>query len=170
MTILRFLLENADARKVFGKRELKIIEKQLWGVSLTQSEKNRLSRDIRKKLEFIRKAARFEEEFRLKKGSEVEQRIDDAVNILLHDPLSKKIKEIILYGSVAENKATLESDIDLAVHIDNTNLKEATLLRKRVLGKLDKKVDVQVYNYLPEKIKEEIKLKGRVLYKNEDRR
>lgn len=170
MAILKFLWENTDARKVFGKRELKIIEKQLWGVALTQSEKNRLSRDIRKKLEFIRKAARFEEEFRLRKGSEVKQRIDDAVNILLHDPLSKKMKEIFLYGSVAEKKATLESDIDIAVQIDNTSLREATLLRKRVLGQIDRKVDVQVYNYLPEKIKEDIKLKGRVLYKNEDSR
>ena len=63
------LLKNKDARKIFGKRELKIIEKQLQGISLTQSEKNRLSRDIRKKFEFISKVSGFKEEFKLKKGA-----------------------------------------------------------------------------------------------------
>ena len=53
MSLLKFLKENENVRKVFGKRELKIIEKQLLGVNLTQSEKNRLSRDIRKKFEFV---------------------------------------------------------------------------------------------------------------------
>jgi len=56
---------------------LKIIEKQLWGVSLTQSEKNRLSRDIREKLRFIDKVSRFEDEFGLKKGGEVKKFVDE---------------------------------------------------------------------------------------------
>jgi len=74
MSLLKFLRESENARKVFGKRELKIIEKQLFGVGLTQSEKNRLSRDIRKKFEFISKASRFEEEFKLKKGIEIKKK------------------------------------------------------------------------------------------------
>ena len=68
MSFLEFLKLNKDARKVFGERELKIIEKQLYGINLTQSEKNRLSRDIRKKLDFIKEAARFSDEFKLKKA------------------------------------------------------------------------------------------------------
>ena len=67
MALLRFLNKSEDSRKVFGARELKIIEKQLKGVNLTQSEKNRLSRDIRKKFDFIAKVSRFKEEFNLKK-------------------------------------------------------------------------------------------------------
>ena len=54
MSLIQFLKKENNARKIFGKRELKIIEKQLFGLNLTQSEKNRLSRDIRKKLEFIK--------------------------------------------------------------------------------------------------------------------
>jgi hypothetical protein len=54
MGLLELLKKSENARKIFGKRELKIIEKQMLGVNLTQSEKNRLSRDIRKKLEFIK--------------------------------------------------------------------------------------------------------------------
>ena len=52
MTLLNILKSDENARKVCGKRELKIIEKQLLGINLTQSEKNRLYRDIRKKLDF----------------------------------------------------------------------------------------------------------------------
>lgn len=69
MNLLKLLKENENARKIFGKRELKIIEKQLFGINLTQSEKNRLSRDIRRKLEFIREAVKFSDEFELKKGT-----------------------------------------------------------------------------------------------------
>lgn len=165
MGLLKFLKGNENVRKVFGKRELRIIEKQLLGVSLTQSEKNRLSRDIRKKFEFIGKVSRFEEEFKLKKGAEIKKTIEEAKESVLDDSLFKRIKEIILYGSVIENKLTLKSDIDVAVKFDRITLKEATLFRKRISGKVDKRIDVQVYNYLPKKIKEEIDNKGKTLYK-----
>ena len=165
MSILKFLKENENARKVFGKRELKIIEKQLLGVNLTQSEKNRLSRDIRAKLEFIRKAARFEEEFGLKKGAEIRKMIEEAKGIILTDMLFKKIKEVILFGSATENKLTFQSDIDIAVKFDMISLKAATLFRKRIAGNVNKRVDVQVYNHLPVKIKREIDYKGKVIYK-----
>jgi hypothetical protein len=42
MEFLQFLKSNENTRKIFGKRELKIIEKQLNGINLTQSERNRL--------------------------------------------------------------------------------------------------------------------------------
>lgn len=165
MSLLKFLKENENARKVFGKRELRIIEKQLLGVNLTQSEKNRLSRDIRKKFEFIGEVSRFEEEFKLKKSVEIKKMIEEAKQFILEDSLFKRIKEIILYGSVIENKLTLKSDIDVAIKFDKISLKEATLFRKRISGKVDKRIDIQVYNYLPKKIKREIDNKGRSLYK-----
>ena len=57
MSLLNFLKNNEDIRKLFGKRELIIIEKQLNGINLTQSEKNRLSRDIRRKLGVVKSLA-----------------------------------------------------------------------------------------------------------------
>ncbi len=53
MDLSQFLKKTPEARKIFGQRELKIIEKQLNGISLTQSEKNRLSRDIRYKISAV---------------------------------------------------------------------------------------------------------------------
>lgn len=163
MNLLEFLKSNSDARKIFGKRELKIIEKQLYGINLTQSEKNRLSRDIRKKLEVIKEAARFSEEFELKKASLIKDLINEAKGDILNDELSGKIKRIILYGSAVENKLTFKSDIDITVDFSDINLKDATLFRKRISGKVNSRVDIQVYNFLPEKIKKEIG-KGKILY------
>jgi hypothetical protein len=34
------------------------------------------------------------------------------------------------------------------------------------LGRVDKKIDIQVYNTLPEKVKKEINTKGEVIYEN----
>jgi predicted nucleotidyltransferase len=164
MGLLKIIKEDKDARKVFGKRELKIIEKQLLGVNLTQSEKNRLSRDIRKKLEFIRRIAKFEDDFQLKKGAEIKRMIEEAKEIILEDQLSRNIRSIILYGSAAENLLTLKSDIDLAVKIKGISLKEATLFRKRISGKVDRRIDIQVYDFLPDKIKKDIDKKGRTIH------
>ena len=169
MSLLRFLNSNKNARKIFGKRELKIIEKQLLGVSLTQSEKNRLSRDIRQKLEFIKEASRFSEEFKLKKGSEIKKMAEEAKEVILNDILFRKIKEILLFGSIIENKFTFKSDIDIAVKFDKITIKESALFRKRILGKVNQKVDVQVYNHLHSKIKKEINNKGKIIYKNENK-
>lgn len=169
MGLMRIIREDPDARKMFGQRELKIIEKQLLGVSLTQSEKNRLSRDIRKKLEFISRAARFQEEFRLKKGAEIKKIIEDTKQMILEDPLAAKINAIYLYGSAVENKLTLESDIDIAVSL-KTDTKDATLFRKRMMGKSSSRVDIQVFENLPEKLRKEIKTKGNIIYLNENTR
>ncbi len=166
MNLLTFLRNEKNARKVFGKRELKIIEKQLLGINLTQSEKNRLSRDIRQKFEFIHKAAPFADEFKLKKGSLIRQMINTTKETILADQLASHIKKIILYGSAVENKLTFRSDIDIAVLFKTINLKEATLFRARIHGRVPDKMDIQVYNVLPEKIKREIDQKGKVIYEN----
>lgn len=161
--LLNLLKSNKDTRKIFGKRELKIIEKQLLGVNLTQSEKNRLSRDIRTKFNFIKEVSRFSEEFELKKASIIKRLIDEAKELILEDINSKRIIRIILFGSAAENKMTFKSDIDIAVKFSGISLREATSFRKRISGKVNSRIDVQTYNHLPKKIKKEIDLKGKNL-------
>ncbi len=163
MRLLGFLKSSEKARKIFGKSELKIIEKQLLGINLTQSEKNRLSRDIRQKFEFISDVARFSDEFKLKKGNYIKKIIQEAKEVIKNDILFGMVKELILFGSAAENKLTFKSDIDIAVKFDDISLKEATLFRKRVSGRVNSRVDIQVYNTLPDKIKKEIDIKGKLL-------
>ena len=165
MGLLEEIKRNENSRKIFGKRETKIIEKQLLGVKLTQSEKNRLSRDIRKKLEFIGKICRFSEEFRLKKGAEISKIINESKEIILENILARKIKRILLFGSVVRNDMTFKSDIDIAVEFDKITGKEAALFRKRIMGKVNERVDVQVFNLLPNKLKQEIEKEGRILHK-----
>ncbi len=165
MGILEFLNKNKEkARKIFGKRELRIIEKQLWGLSLKQSERNRLSRDIRKKLEFIQEASKYSDEFELKHGSKTKEIIQNAVNVIKEDILFHRIKKIVLFGSSATKRRHLGSDVDISVEFNNIQLDEATKFRIRVLGKLSDKADIQVFNVLPDKVKKEIAEKGRVLF------
>ncbi len=164
MNLVNFLKSNKDSRKIFGKRELKIIEKQLHGMALTQSEKNRLSRDIRKKLEFIKEVSRYSDEFELKKSSYVKEIIKSAKYTILNSGFIGRIKRIILYGSYVENLMHLGSDIDIAVEFDNIDEKEVSEFRISILSKVSDKVDIQVYNVLPDKIKKEINEKGRIIY------
>ena len=164
MGFLQVLKSNPDLRKLFGKRELVIIEKQLLGVALTQSEKNRLSRDIRQKLKAVAVLARFETEFGLKKGAQTRQWAEEALEIIQENPFFGRIQKIWLFGSTAENKSTLQSDIDLAVEIPGISKEEATRFRKEILGKANPKIDIQAFNLLPPKIQEEIRHKGKILF------
>jgi len=166
MNLINFLKENKFSRRIFGKKELNIIEKQLNGITLTQSEKNRLSRDIRPKFKFISECINLRNEFDLKKGSINKKLIKEAKEVILEDKLSKNIKRILLFGSVVENKLTFKSDIDVAVIFNKINIKEATLFRMRTSGRVDNKIDIQVFNVLPDKIKKEMMKKSRVLYEN----
>jgi len=164
-SLLKFLKENERSRKIFGKRELKIIEKQLQGISLTQSEKNRLSRDIREKLRFIKEISKFEAEFDLKKAKLVKEKIELTKQEILDDRLANKIKEIWLFGSAVENKLSFRSDIDIVVLFNKITKKEAFLFRARISGRISEKIDVQVFSFLPKKIKKDILKKHKVLYK-----
>lgn len=163
MTLLE-TIKNPEMRKIFGKSEIKIIEKQLKGIKLTQSEKNRLSRDIRKKLDAVRKLSLNAEEFKLKKGVETDRLIQNIKEIILNDRLKNEIKRIILFGSYVLNEFTYRSDVDIAVEFNTISKKDASLFRIRILGDCPKNMDIQVYNILPEKIKKEINIKGRILY------
>ena len=167
MNLQQFLKKTPEARKIFGERELKIIEKQINGINLTQSEKNRLSRDIRKKLQFIKEISKFQNEFNLKKAHSINQMIQEAKEIILEHFLKNKIKKIILFGSVVENKLTKKSDIDIEVECSTITKKQAFDFRKNILGKVPNKLDIQVFNFLPEKVKKEIIKNHKTLYKNE---
>lgn len=169
VNLIEFLKSDEGSRKIFGERELKIIEKQLLGINLTQSEKNRLSRDIRKKFDFIKKVSLFTDDFDLKKGATIKENVNNVKEIILKSSYFSNIKRIILFGSAVENNLTFRSDIDIAVEFFSINSKEATRFRVELSGKVDSKVDLQVYNILPEKIKKEISEKGRVIYEQQNR-
>lgn len=162
------VLQTPDARKIFGKAELKIIEKQAWGVRLSQSEKNRLSRDIRRKLVFIQEASRFSDEFRLKKGAALRTKIGTILDTLQSDPLFSKVKTVWLFGSSVTRKRAPGSDVDVAVEFSKVDRKTAFDFRRRILGNFGEDVDLQVENFLPEEVKAEIR-KGTVLYDRTDR-
>lgn len=166
MDLIYFLENNENARKIFGKRELIIIKKQLLGMKLTQSEKNRLSRDIRKKFDFIKEISRHTFDFDLKKGSETKEIIEDMKKHILESVYFPRIKRIYLFGSTAEGTHIFRSDIDIAVEFDEIDLKEAT--KFRIKYNYDEKIDVQVYNILPDKIKSEIDKKGKTIYERKN--
>jgi len=167
MGLLNFIKKNKNARKIFGNRELKIIEKQLMGVKLTQSEKNRLSRDIREKFKFIKEVGNFEDEFNLKRSKIIKDMIEEALEVIKEDHLFRKVKKILLFGSTVDNERTFRSDIDIGVEFDDIDLKEATKFRIRIGGKLPDEIDIQVFNILPRKIKKSILENNRILYKHE---
>jgi len=164
MKLKEFLEKTPEVRKIFGKGELVIIKKQLGGVGLTQSEKNRLSRDIRAKFRLIKELAKFSEEFDLKKGAENKKLIENAKEVILEDKFAERINSVWLFGSILENRMSIRSDVDIAVSFNKISKKEAVEFRKRVLGKVFDKLDIQVFNVLPEKIKRSILKKHRILY------
>ena len=161
----KFLKDNINARRIFGKKEIGIILKQLHGITLTQSEKNRLSRDIKPKFEFIKEASKFEDEFELKKDQYINKLIGKAINLILQDKLRDDIEAILLFGSRVKGMVTPRSDIDICIVFNNIEKEEADMFRIRVLGNFSTKVDVQVFNTLSQKIKRSIARSHKVLYK-----
>lgn len=164
-----FLEKNQEARKIFGKKEIEIVLKQLSGRKLKQSERNRLSRDIKPKLKFIKEISKFEDEFELKKNQDNKNLIARAKNLILNDPLKNNIKAILLFGSFADKTFTKRSDIDICVIFKkNIPIKEATKFRIRILGELPDKMDIQVFDLLPQKLKRSIARNHKILYKTQD--
>ncbi|MBU2523489.1 MAG: nucleotidyltransferase domain-containing protein [Nanoarchaeota archaeon] len=170
MNLLNTLKRCRDIRRIFGEREIVIIEKQLLGVRLKPSEKTRLSRDIRKKFDAINELLPFSSEFELKHGAVLKEKINDAKEAILDSKYFPKINRIILFGSAAENNLALISDIDIAVEFYDISNEEATKFRIEISGKVSEKIDVQVYNVLPDKVKKEIDLKGRTIYESKNQR
>ena len=138
------------------------------GIKLQPSEVIRLSRDIRKKFEAVRELSQYSSEFKLKKGAIIKSMIKDAKEIISESKYFPQIKRIILFGSAVENKLTFSSDIDVAVEFDEITKREATIFRIAILSKLPDKMDVQVFNVLPDKLKDDIQKKGKVLYEKKN--
>lgn len=163
------LLNTPNARKIFGKKEIEIILKQIENITLTQSEKNRLSRDIRPKFEFIKEMNNFQEDFDLKKNQDNKKLIKKAVSEILNNKFKDNIDAILLFGSHANNTSTFRSDIDICIVFKSEiSLKEATEIRIKILGNLSKKIDLQIFNLLPFNIKSEISKNHRILYKSKE--
>ncbi|MBI2130319.1 nucleotidyltransferase domain-containing protein [Candidatus Woesearchaeota archaeon] len=163
----KFLTGNQNARRIFGKKELGIILKQLDGRPLTQSERNRLSRDIKPKLDFIKEIFEFGDEFGLRKNQDNKRIMEKAVDAVLKDELGQSVAAVLLFGSFADNTFTSNSDIDIcAVLKKDVSLRDATRFRIRVSGQLPKKADIQVFNALPQKVKKEIAKNHKVLYQS----
>ncbi len=75
----------------------------------------------------------------------------------------EKVKFIILYGSVTNDRFTSLSDIDLAVFYDG-NKDERFNFRVHILGRVGDGFDIQTFQDLPVYIKMEIISHGQILY------
>lgn len=162
------VIKKPEMRRIFGEQELRIIEKQMRGVNLMPSERTRLSRDIRKKLEAVKLLSSFIEEFKLKKGIYLRKTIENTKNEILNHDLASKIKRIILFGTAAENKLRMGSDIDIAVEFDKIDKDTASKFEIHLSGKLDEKIDIKVYNTLPKEIKDEIDKRGKIIFEKKN--
>ena len=168
MSFLGILKKNKDIRRLFGERELKIIEKQLLGVRLKASEKTRLSRDIRKKFDAIEALVPFTKNFQLKHGELIKNMIDESKDIIVKSRYFPKIRKIVLFGSVIQKKLTSFSDIDIAVEFIDINKEESMRFRLDIMKKVDERIEIHVYNSMPNKIKKEIDNKGRIIYERKN--
>ena len=74
----------------------------------------------------------------------------------------KHIKFIFLYGSVAQKKNTPLSDIDIAVYYKGSSAERFTF-RKKALGNLPDKVDLQIFQDLPLVVQKEV-IAGKPIY------
>ena len=87
------------------------------------------------------------------------------VKKILEIDKKKKIKYLILFGSVAEKKSSYLSDVDIAVYYDGSK-KERFNFRIKVLGSLPDKVDLQIFQDLPLSVQNEV-IKGKLQYCND---
>lgn len=163
--MIDLVIKEPFARTLFGKAEINIIKKQVKGIKLTQSEKNRLSRDIRPKFKAIKEFSNYEDEFELKHNQNkifFQKRI---IQLVKEHPLFPKVKAIILFGSHANNTQNLFSDMDFAVILDNATRKESFEFEITILGDLPDKIDFHVFNELPTKVKKTIRENHKVIFK-----
>lgn len=80
----------------------------------------------------------------------------------------ENVRFIILYGSVAEGRATETSDIDLCIYYEGSR-EESQMFRFTALSELcDDRYDIQIFGNLPLYVKKEV-LRGRVLYCPDER-
>ncbi|MHA1301872.1 MAG: type VII toxin-antitoxin system MntA family adenylyltransferase antitoxin, partial [Candidatus Helarchaeota archaeon] len=75
----------------------------------------------------------------------------------------EKVRFIILYGSIVKSKNTSLSDIDFAVFFKGDKV-ERFNFRKRILGRVRDKCDIQIFQDLPLYIRKDIITNGKVLF------
>ncbi|MBU4077877.1 MAG: nucleotidyltransferase domain-containing protein, partial [Euryarchaeota archaeon] len=73
----------------------------------------------------------------------------------------KNVRFIILYGSSVKRKLTDMSDIDLAVFYQGTK-KERFDFRKKILGRVNNRFDIQTFQDLPLYIQNDIISTGKI--------
>lgn len=73
-----------------------------------------------------------------------------------------RVRFVVLYGSAVKGEATIFSDIDLAVFYDG-DVEERFGFRKKVLGRVNSKFDVQTFQDLPLYLQKDVLL-GNVIY------
>lgn len=76
----------------------------------------------------------------------------------------EKIKFVILYGSFAEGRQTLLSDVDIAVYYEGSK-EERFAFRKQILGRISDTFDVQTFQDLPVYIRKQVISQGKLLYR-----
>ena len=97
-----------------------------------------------------------------------EESIHHALNTIRTLDGFEHVRFIILYGSVAEGRATETSDIDLCIYYDGTR-EEGGEFRFLALSELcDDLYDIQIFGNLPLYVQKEV-LRGRVLYCPDER-
>ncbi len=75
----------------------------------------------------------------------------------------KNVRFIILYGSSVKRKLTDMSDIDIAVFFQGTK-KERFDFRKKILGRVNNRFDIQTFQDLPLYIQNNIISTGKIIY------
>lgn len=88
--------------------------------------------------------------------------INSCMEIIRNIPSFDHIRFIILYGSVAQRRHDIYSDIDIAISTDLSDLM-AERLRMHILGRVPDICDIQIFEHLPLFIQAEV-FKGEVLY------
>ncbi|HLC80386.1 nucleotidyltransferase domain-containing protein [Candidatus Woesearchaeota archaeon] len=168
MKFAELIKTDPHARKIFGRKEIEIILKQLDGIPLTQSESNRLSRDIRPKLGFIEKCLAFKDYFSLKKNQENKMILKETVSQILTSSEGYKVSAILLFGSHARRTPHKRSDLDVAVIFKEIREKDGRLFLRRMLKITDQKIELHLFNFLPSSVRGEIAKNSKILYKRKD--
>lgn len=101
----------------------------------------------------------------VEKKNLIKKRIDKTIS-KIKDIGGNNIRFIILYGSLIKNNFTDLSDIDIAVYYRRDE-EQRFEFRKKILGRVGDKFDIQTFQDLPIYIQEEIISTGNIIeYKN----
>ena len=80
----------------------------------------------------------------------------------------KKVKFIFIYGSEVSGEKLETSDVDFCVYYDTNDKEEMVKFRLRLLSKLPKNFDVQIFQLLPLFMRKEV-LKGKLIYAKDEK-